>query len=140
MKIEIEYKTPDIIAAILIITGGAIVLYCRIDGIDLTEGQLLAQYWPGFLLAVICFTMSFILQNSPYFDRRVPNNPNPPSMPLNEGSSLQKKKDPSSKIKPIASPPIPTLSDELICTNCGHGRDVMSLSELSRIHKIGGPL
>jgi len=51
----------------LIATAIMLIGYARIKGIDLTEGQLLIEYWLHFLLAVVLlFSAVFLVRYEAY--------------------------------------------------------------------------
>lgn len=65
MKTKKQYRNENIVAAILIITSIAIIIYCRIDGMSLTEGEIFVAYWPGWALSIVCLSAGLSILTTP---------------------------------------------------------------------------
>ena len=69
MKTKKQYQTENITAAILFIIGFAIIIYCRIDGMSLTEGEIFVAYWPGWMSAIVCLSITLGILTAPDINR-----------------------------------------------------------------------
>jgi len=49
------------LAKLLIAAAFALIAFARVDGIDMTEGQILLNYFPYLLLAVGCLVGAMVI-------------------------------------------------------------------------------
>lgn len=57
-------KLLKYLSYIIMFCGALIILYVRIDGIDLTEGQIILEYFPLLILGIGCLFGGYAIFNN----------------------------------------------------------------------------